>query len=173
MNIPALIGLLAVASAMGYLSVYVARKEKYAHLSRAQRAFLSALRAVHWSIILLLCFYAALQPTQSPLLDMGYLALTTVVMFHWLLLKNECVLNYLDSKIVDCGYKLGADPYDSSFIRDLTGSGAIKIWWVLQCALYVLNFAVVLNRNAVGAWKYGAMAAVALYMGGIFFMGPR
>lgn len=138
--------------------------KRYEHMSRVRLVVLGALRTVHWVVLLYLCTYALLQPERDVLMDMAYLALASVVMVHWLFFKNECVLNYLDAKLVDCRYRLGDAPYHNPFIRDVMGGGGAKAVSVVEALAYTANLYVVLARNSTGPLKYYVVSVVGLYM---------
>jgi len=70
---------------------------------------------------------------------MIYVSFTVV---HWLLLKGECILTYLEKKTLDPNYKLGSDPYRSPFYTVL-GSSTMK----LIKTIYLINILFIIYRN--------------------------
>lgn len=43
--------------------------------------------------------------------DIYYAGLIFAQTIHWYLLKNECILSYLEKKMIDPNYELGSDVY--------------------------------------------------------------
>jgi hypothetical protein len=70
-------------------------------------AALLAVRTFHTEIVLFLAAYLFVFNNAN---DIAYIALYFLITFHWKLFKNECVLSYVESKIVEPGYRLGEDP---------------------------------------------------------------
>jgi hypothetical protein len=70
---------------------------------------------------------------------MTYLVLT---MLHWLILKNECILSYIEKKILDKNYVLGSSPYYHPFHSNLTPF-ILKLFEILK----IINVSVIYIRN--------------------------
>lgn len=57
-----------------------------------------------------------------------------ILLIHWLLLKNECILSYFEKKLKNKNYKLGDKPYQHTFHEILP-----------KCSSYVFGFLKYLN----------------------------
>ena len=47
--------------------------------------------------------------------DIYFLGFISTIILHWTLLKNECILSYLEKKIMDKNYKYGDRPYEHPY----------------------------------------------------------
>jgi hypothetical protein len=66
------------------------------------------LRYIHiaWGLFMILYWFLFDQKY-----DLIYLVMFCVMVSHWFMCNNECILNYLERKQVDPDYKLGEKPY--------------------------------------------------------------
>ena len=62
--------------------------------------------------------YAFLYPVffRSKLGDHIYLGVILTITIQWVILKNECIINYIEKKRIDPNYKLGDNDYDPGFM---------------------------------------------------------
>ena len=87
-------------------------------------------------------FYIIIFNAQS---DYVYLLFVTIIISHWFVLKNECILSYWESKLLDPNYVMGEDPYRHIFIELIFGD--YKIWYmVLLTVLMFINSGIVVWR---------------------------
>jgi hypothetical protein len=83
------------------------------------KAILFALCFVHWLIIayFLLYYYISralvLSKTEVQTLDFIYLAFAAFIMVHWVICKWECIISYIEKKLLNPSYQLGSDPFDN------------------------------------------------------------
>ena len=43
--------------------------------------------------------------------DIYYICYILFIIIHWILLKNECIISYIEKKLIDKDYSLGSKPY--------------------------------------------------------------
>lgn len=74
--------------------------------------------------------------------DLYFTIYIFLIFLHWILLKNECILSYLEKKLIDKDYILGSKPYDHPF-ENIFPKYVLYIFIILK----ILNIIVVLLRN--------------------------
>ena len=97
----------------------------------------------HWFIILYTVLYvfivSRLDLSKGARLvnDVFYVVLVVGTFLHWMILKNECIISYLEKKTLDTNYVLGSDPlknpslflgYDISMANIYMQLGVFIIW---------------------------------------------
>lgn len=107
-----------------------------------KHGLLFLVRTLHYFTLYVMIFYIIIFNAQS---DWVYLLFLTIIMSHWFVLKNECILSYWESKLVDPKYVMGEDPYRNIFIKLIVGD---YITWcmILLTVPMFLNFGIVLWR---------------------------
>jgi amino acid permease len=75
--------------------------------------------------------------------DIYYIIYTLLIIFHWICLKNECILSYIEKKLINKEYKLGSEPYKHPF-QKLIPSYMFYIFGALK----FLNLFIIFNRNS-------------------------
>jgi hypothetical protein len=102
---------------------------------------------------MLLC-YMILYPLLSSHYDLSYLIIIFLIVGHWMLFNNECVLSYLEKKCFDPKYLLGKNGqnkfYDYFFFRR-------RMWFM---SLFFLSLLIVSARN----WAAGNTVNISLSM---------
>lgn len=97
---------------------------------------LYSIQIVHLIIDLLCMFYLFLFTTAYDIYFCGFILVQTV---HWMLLKNECILSYIEKKIIHPGYELGSQPkwipHYTSFYNSYTK--LLKAFLIIGSLLYV------------------------------------
>jgi hypothetical protein len=74
--------------------------------------------------------------------DIYYTTYYFLIFIHWLLLNNECILSYIEKKIVDENYVLGDNPYKNPLLEKVPLSLLI-----INHLLKLYNIIVVVFRN--------------------------
>ena len=91
---------------------------------------------------MLLC-YMILYPLLSSTYDLSYLVIIFLIVGHWMLFNNECVLSYLEKKCFDPRYLLGENGqskfYDYFFFHHR----------LLFMLLFFVSLVIVSARNLV------------------------
>jgi hypothetical protein len=97
---------------------------------------LYTIQIVHLMIDLLCMFYLFLFTAAYDIYFSGFILVQTV---HWLLLKNECILSYIEKKIIHPNYQLGSQPkwipHYTSFYNSHTK--ILKAFLIISSLLYV------------------------------------
>ena len=73
--------------------------------------------------------------------DIYYTIYLVLLNLHWILLKNECIISYIEKKIIDKNYVLGSDPYYHPY------KSIIKNYYYIIDIIKIINIIVVFNRN--------------------------
>ena len=74
--------------------------------------------------------------------DIYYAIYFFFIFIHWLLLNNECILSYIEKKILDKDYILGNSPYSHPLMEEIPLSVLIT-----NHLLKLYNIIVVVFRN--------------------------
>jgi hypothetical protein len=82
-----------------------------------------------------------------------------LIFLHWLLLKNECILSYLEKKTIDKNYVLGSKPFEHPY----------KDWIPIQLNIFtnilkIYNIVVVILRNTKNYFINISLLIFLLYM---------
>lgn len=93
--------------------------------------------------------------------DLYYSIYLIIIVLHWLFLKNECIISYLEKKIIDKNYVLGSKPYFHPY-----NSSVPKYLIYIFELLKFINIILVLHRNIKN--KFIAIS-MALVIGFYFF----
>lgn len=133
-----------------------------------RRAATAAVRVAHTYVFVGLALYPLVFARRY---DPLFLAVYAGVVGHWLVLRNECVLSFLEARLVDPGYALGADPH---FVDAAHGGtalvGAAMLTHALVAAFVAARWAASaapgsrarVSRAAVGALLVALSAATIL-----------
>jgi len=74
--------------------------------------------------------------------DIYYTIYFCLIFIHWLLLNNECILSYIEKKLVDENYVLGDNPYSHLLMEEIPLSILIT-----NHLLKLYNIIIVVFRN--------------------------
>lgn len=69
--------------------------------------------------------------------DIIYICFLSITIMHWFFLKNECVLSYIEKKIIDKNYKLGSDLYSHPFTDKIFSKKIKHLYFFTQFCLYI------------------------------------
>lgn len=105
-------------------------------------AFLTGSYIVHMLFEWFLCVYVFLLPKQFDIFYALYICLLIVLKF---IFRYECIINFMDKKLVDPSYELGSDPKDIPFKRELYDNNSYLILFINF--LIVLNLIILIVRN--------------------------
>jgi hypothetical protein len=119
------------------------------------KAILFALCFVHWLIIayFLLYYYISravrgLSNFEVKNFDLMYLAFAAFILVHWIICKFECIISYIEKKLLNPSYQLGSDPFDNPSLflgMNVTmGNPMIQIVVFGIWALISINIALIL-----------------------------
>ena len=74
--------------------------------------------------------------------DVYFMIYIFIIFLHWIFLQNECILSYIEKKIINKNYTLGSEPYNHPF-RTLISNNVLCIFKILKS----INIFVVFIRN--------------------------
>ena len=74
--------------------------------------------------------------------DIYYTTYFFLIFIHWLLLNNECILSYIEKKLINNNYTLGDNPYSHPLMEEIPLSILIT-----NHLLKLYNIIVVVFRN--------------------------
>ena len=109
---------------------------------------MSLIRAGHYLVYLLPVAYVLLSSSTKhyDLILAAYLFIN----IHWAVLKDECVMNYLQKKYEDCSYHLGDNPDENYITPEMTVIGTVSFIAILYISFKLkLNLPLVLFVTAV------------------------
>ena len=79
---------------------------------------------------------------RTPKYDLYFSIYLFLISIHWYLFKNECVISYMEKKIMDSSYKMGQEPYYHPF-QSLLPKFVSRIFAILK----LINILWVIYRN--------------------------
>ena len=74
--------------------------------------------------------------------DIYFVIYILILVTHWTLLKNECILSYIEKKLINKNYKLGEDPFNHPYHKELPKE-IKKIFTILK----YINLLYIIYRN--------------------------
>ena len=77
---------------------------------------LNLIELLHYLNDFFLGFYIFIFRTNK--YDIYYSVYFLLMVLHWIIFKNECILSYFEKKIIDKDYKLGDKPYYLPYRRN-------------------------------------------------------
>lgn len=90
-------------------------------------------RVLHYATLVFGMFYVFLFSADN---DTWYLIYSFVLVFHWVLFKNECILTYWEKKLIDENYVMGSQPYHHVFLQLLAGEYEKELCFVSAIFMY-------------------------------------
>ena len=82
-----------------------------------------------------------------------------LIFLHWLLLKNECILSYLEKKTINKDYILGSKPFEHPY-RDMIPIQLTIITNIIK----IYNIIIVILRNTKNYFIIISLLIFLLYM---------
>jgi len=87
--------------------------------ANAANAYSLLIRHIHYIAFLYMTLFLIIFNPPQKETDITYMIAFVLLICHWYVLKNECILNYLDKLTYNKNYKLGDNPYDNDYLRVL------------------------------------------------------
>ena len=125
-----------------------------------KHGLLFLIRSTHYFTLLIMVMYVFVFSPES---DIIYLVFVAIIMCHWFLIKNECILTYLESKMIDPKYVMGEDPYRNTFIKLIAGEHTVWFTIVLTLAMF-LNAGIVIMRLPQIPFVLRIMATLLIFI---------
>jgi len=102
-----------------------------------KKKILYVLQIIHLFIDFFCIFYIYI---FNPIYDIYFCGFILLQTLHWALLKNECIVSYIEKKLIDPNYELGSQPkwiphYDAFYNKFLK---TIKAVCILGGLIYVM-----------------------------------
>ena len=102
-----------------------------------------------------------------PIYDIYFSLWMFSVTLHWALLKRECILSYIEKKLINPKYKLGDDPYNLPYQAIYYNKYTLSIKWL---SLFIA-LCVIIYRNIENA-LITSMCILALLLSYVFLNKP-
>lgn len=125
--------------------------------TNSQRLAHFVLKAAHIAIAMFQLTYLFLFDARYDLL---LIASNFVVTLHWLFLRNECIMSYLERKVLEPDYVLGSDPY----AEQDKGAGGPVAFAAVRTAVLLTNVIVILRCAAVPPWLKTVLIILAMIL---------
>lgn len=98
---------------------------------------LFVVRMLHSFVFFFSLFYIFI---FKPKYDVLYITLAVVIMTHWLLFKNECILSYIEKKLMDKNYKMGDNVFSNPFMDTMFNKSIVYVMLLIQLLVYAFVF---------------------------------
>jgi hypothetical protein len=122
-----------------------------------KQLLLEFVKLIHVVIDFLICTYIFLIDSIYDIYYSGFVFLQTI---HWAVLKNECIVTYIEKKLIDPNYVLGSDinwlpHYDTYYNETLKG---------LKSIIIVSTLAIITFRSKSMLAKSFSICAIILFI---------
>lgn len=114
-NVMRLSGLMLFAFSLAFTTMLKSQLDLWLKPQVYSLVFLN--RFGHWIIFMFNAFYPFIFDRSWDGIFLGTLLITSV---HWLWFKNECIVTYLEKKLLDPSYVLGQNAFHHPFVTDLS-----------------------------------------------------
>jgi hypothetical protein len=119
--------------------------------------FLEIVKFMHFLIDIFLCAYIFI---FSLIYDVYYAGFIFFQTLHWIALKNECIVTYIEKKLIDPDYELGSNidylPHNETYHNDIT---------LLIKAILILSTLMIITYRSKGILpKVFAIIAIFLWI---------
>ena len=91
--------------------------------------------------------------------DIYFTIYLVIIAIHWLFIKNECIISYIEKKLINNNYILGSKPFYHPF-RNLMPKYLIYLLDIMK----FINIIVVLIRNYNNKYIYSGLLFVIGYI---------
>ena len=136
--------IVAVSIIMTCLS-YVSERRASAEQCRPN-AYILLLRALHFALLIFNTLYLLIFDSSF---DVVYVAYTVLMYVHWIFLKNECILTYLENRYYDADYRIGENARANLYVRTLLGDSTDTFMMICGILSVASVCAVVLRLTQV------------------------
>jgi hypothetical protein len=123
---------------------------------------LEVVKFVHFLIDVFLCAYIFI---FSLVYDFYYAAFLLVQTLHWASLKNECIITYIEKKLIDPNYILGSNikhlPHNETYHNDVT--------LTIKAILILSTLMIITYRSKSVISKVFAILALGLWINLTYF----
>jgi hypothetical protein len=123
-----------------------------------ENLLLETVKFIHFLVDVFTCSYIFI---FNPIYDIYYAFWVFIQTLHWIALKNECILTYIEKKMIDPKYELGSNikylPHNEHYHNELSLTvKAIIILSTLLIITYRSNnkYAKIFAILAMGLWIY-------------------
>lgn len=79
----------------------------------------------------------------NPMYDIYYMIWLLLEISHWLLLKNECIISYIEKKLINNSYELGSNPRWTPYYSEYYNKWLI----MLKSVILISTIIYILIRN--------------------------
>jgi len=113
---------------------------------------------IHLLVDLFVMTYAII---FNSIYDIYFICFILSQILHWGLLKNECIISYIEKKIIDPNYELGSQPFWSPhrqlFFNNYTNS--LRILFIIGGLIYIIYrnkkiYIKIFTIFAISLWLY-------------------
>lgn len=91
--------------------------------------------------------------------DIYYVIYIQIIILHWICLKNECILSYLEKKLINKNYILGSRPYDHPY-HQLLPKCIVYCFEILK----FFNIIIIFCRNINNHYIFISIIIMFLYL---------
>ena len=115
-----------------------------------RKLFLFVTSSVHFSNDMFVCLYPYL---FSPIYDVYFAVFGIMTVVSWLFMKNECILSYIEKKLVNIDYEIGSEPFNNPYHKifyyynDTNYSFIKEAFWLIAFLLIIFYRK---NNNCLG-----------------------
>lgn len=88
--------------------------------------------------------------------DIVYVGLITILYFHWVFIKGECIFTYWEQKLMDPNYQMGSNIYNHPWLQLLVGDFTNHVLLVSYIFI-MLTVSIVAKRYFANALIYYAV----------------
>ena len=137
---------LAVCLVMGLVVTVAIYMVKRIHIESRKEVLIFVNRFLHYLIIIFNIFYVVIFTAKS---DIVFLIYAIMLIMHWIFCYGECILTYMEKKLLNPGYKIGEAPYRHEWVRVWATEKYMSLVMLVFTLLFTFNIGIVVRRSDV------------------------
>lgn len=123
---------------------------------------LTILFIVHWFIICVSTMYVFIRKTTK--YDYVYFVVVILIILSWIINKQECIISYLEKRILDQNYQCGSDPtYHPSLTLYIQNANVQIIILTVVIILMIINLSVMMKIYKVNIVIISLFLVIAIF----------
>lgn len=91
--------------------------------------------------------------------DIYYVIYLEIIILHWICLKNECILSYIEKKLINNNYILGSKPYNHPY-HTIIPKNLIYLFEFLK----LFNIIIIFYRNIKNNYIFISVIIMFLFL---------
>jgi hypothetical protein len=122
---------------------------------------------MHFFNDMFVCLYPYI---LSPIYDFYFVLFGLLTSLHWIVLKNECIFSYIEKKLLNPNYELGADCYLNPYHKKFYYYNNVNYFFIKEFFWIVTFLLIIFYRKNPNYVKYMVVLLIIIV---IILKGPQ